>query len=109
MPADLRGLLGRESRLQHLLRDGGEKPASFALPDRIGISALYIRFEVCIGADSGVVDAGGVNHALDLLDIFLRRVAYLFFAQKARRHIRDLVRFTGSWQRTGVGEDHGLS
>jgi len=78
----------------------------------------YGRAEICGGA-------GGANHALNLLDIFLRRVgsmvpdandaahrgdvAHLFFAQKARRHIRDLVRFTGSWQRTGVGEDHGLS
>ena len=32
---DLRGLLGRESRLQHFLRDGREEPACFALPDRI--------------------------------------------------------------------------
>ena len=72
--ADLTGFLWRESRVQHLRCDGGEEPAGFALPDRVGVSTLHARFEVRIGADANVVNAGDGYQAFDRLDILSGRV-----------------------------------
>src|ERR1700722_5243721 len=123
--ADFTSFFWREFRVQHLRCNGGKKSAGFAFPDRVGIRTLHARFEVRIGTDADMVNTGYLYHVFDRLDILSGRVrsmapdaddsacsrdvAHLVPAQKARRHIRDLRGFTGSRQRTSVGEDHRLS
>lgn len=75
--ADFADLVGREALVQHLADHRGEKSSGQVWVGLVGALTLARGEQVCVGANTDVVDAHRVHHRLDAFDEFFQRVGEL--------------------------------